>query len=372
MTAAKAPPPYPPPHFRGTNHPRQTRRGERGSAYIFVILLVITITTVGLSLADLSMAYVKSQRRLEAAAKTRLLFDGVLAQIDSINKTNPIVALPTNVVATIRGTNVNCTLTDGSAEASNSIKVTATISDGGYSYTRSGFVSMTRYSPFEYAIAVNKNFSTAQAVITGSGGANGDIFANGNISVLALLTVVNGNADATGTSNATLVSGSKRGSLRAMSFPNPIDTDYQTAATTTLSGNQTLNGYTFPAVAAGQPYPIVYISGSLTFKGAITNVGTFYATGLISFNGNVTYANASSRVAFITGNNITWGAFNVVGYMYAKGNFTSQGLSGTNSSGSLAAAGNVVINRATTVTLDPTVRDDPLQGYLLHLPVYWP
>lgn len=346
-------------------------RRQRGSAYIFVILLIITITTVGLSLADLSMAYIKTQRRIEANIRAKNIFEAVLAQLDCANLNAPYT-VPSTTTITVNGNSYSCTLTDGSATVANSIRVVATMSIGGYSYTKTGYISLVGNSPFSYAIAVNSDFSTVQAVIAGSGGANGSIFANGNISLLSLLTVVNGNADATGASNATLVTGSKRGGMRAIQFPSVQDSDYAAIATTTLSGDQTLTNYTFPAVAAGQPYPVVYVNGSLTFKGTITGIGTFYVKDGFNVNGAMSYADANSRLAVVARGNLSWTGFNVVGYMYAGGNMSTSGLLGNNVSGSMAAAGNVVFNRTTKVVLDPTVRDNPMEGWRLHLPVYWP
>src|SRR5204862_7489419 len=165
------------------------------------------------------------------------------------------------------------TTTDDSATIPKTLRMSSSTVVNGKTFSGIG-ISGQRIipKPNYYALFVNNDLDTSSyTLVTGNSGANGDVCANGNIS-LSDGSTINGDLEGSGSihANGTVV-GNKWTTAPVVPFPTPVRANYSGAAVVTLTGNQTLAGYTFLSA-----YRLVYINGNLTILGAISGTGTIY------------------------------------------------------------------------------------------------
>ena len=228
---------------------------------------------------------------------------------------------------------------------------------------------------FDYAFAANNSIATNFfPVITGSGGQNGDIRANGYIQLNASGSKINGDATAQNAVVGTSVTGKQINSAAPLAYPTINTTYYQSIANRSFASAQTWSGFTFLV-----PYEVVYVNGDITLTGgSISGTGTLVCTGMLHFNGNLDYATASDKIAALAvGGLDTNGNNTVVGFYYGH-NSTNNAYGNGNvnwnftlKSGSLAADTYNVGSWSSTVyqfTHDPAMNDQ--LGKSLHLPGY--
>lgn len=185
--------------------------------------------------------------------------------------------------------------------------------------------------------------------ILGSGQITKDYKSSSSLNVLGLLNI--GGAILTG--------------VQALTYPSLSNSTYQAAADTVLTGNQTLNGYTFPTEDA-----LVYVNGNLTFQGNVQREGTFYVTGTVTINGDV---KPNKKFAIVTPNSITFNGSSSTlkadGYYFAKGtiNLTDK----VTCNGALVANA-FSVSQPVDITWDKWATDKAANGQKLKLPDMWP
>lgn len=153
--------------------------------------------------------------------------------------------------------------------------------------------------------------------------------------------------------------------VTALTFPSLTNATYQSAATTVLTGDQVLNGYTFPSEGA-----LVYINGNLTLHGSINKLGTFYVTGSVKIDGNLS---TNKQLAIITPGNLTFDssgtAITAEGYFFSRGTVyltDKLTLDGALVGNAYSVASNF------TVTWDQWATQAAANGESLKLPMMWP
>lgn len=259
-------------------------------------------------------------------------------------------------------------VTDNNANIAGTVKVVSTGTQNGDSIkaTRVLLKSKTIY---DYAVYSGTNLSSTKTSATGASGANGDIGANGNISLTA--TTVNGYADATGTISVQSITGAKTPGNVAMTFPTFSATS-QGTPDRTFTGNTSL-GASFAFLKANE---LVVINGNATFPGTVVSgTGTIIVIGTVTLNGDISYAFSTDKMAVLstgslidaaTGNR----ALSAVGFYYAHNSSGTATLQHGNA-GMLTVTGSLAADSFSlfgglTVTHDSSM--NPTLASQMHLP----
>lgn len=354
-------------------------RARRGGAIIYILIMVVAIAAVVLVCAEFGMATVRHQLRYEDQIALNYAFEGICAKIDADAAAGSISTLPASYTVNQNGVSGTITVSDNSANIANSMLASGTLTaTDGRTYPVSAVLAkQVNATPFWYALFVNNNLtSTGWTFYTGSGGSNGDIFANGTISITghnpAANNVINGNVQATGsTITLTTVSatGTQTKNASPITFTTPVGANYLAVASATSSNNN-LAGYTFGSVSGGSPYPVLYCSAaSINVSGSFSGTGTVYFNGNVTVNGAMSYANGSSKVAFVVNGNLTTNGQTLVGYWYVNGTTSSGGATLTDTNGALITR-SFSSGAPVNLVLDTTVKNSVTTGNLLHLPGY--
>ena len=198
-------------------------------------------------------------------------------------------------------------------------------------------------------------------------GANGDIFANGSLSITNPGRV-NGDAYSSGACNATNISGTTHAGQTALTFP-AINTSYYSANADYSFGPTT---WTDQYYDFGATNSIVYFSGDVILNGTTTIGGnaTVVVNGNITINGPINYLNGSTKIALLCTKTITFaGGGTYHGFYYAR-NGTNGAIIVSNASTitGCAAAEVVTVSYTSTVIRNPAL--DYTLGNALHLPGY--
>ncbi len=354
------------------------RRRNRGSVFVFTVVMVLLTTTLIVAASVLTGSTRSTEVRREKDAIALASFQGVLDQIKA-DSNSAVLNLPIVTNYTCGGQTWNVTVSDNSASLARSVLVTATATIGATNYSKTSVVVQRFTSnPLNYCFATNTLLNSVFTITTGSGGTNGDMYVNGpaTFSVLGPSTV-NGDLETTNSvilGNVT-ITGNTVKNATALTFPAVSAATYQSNATANYVSGTTLNNVSFPA-PSGSTYPIFYVNGPGTLKGTVTGQGVIFFNGNLTVSKDVTYANGSSRVAVIVKGNITVSAQckNLVGYWYATGSCTLQAVvlgSRTISSG--AITGNSINNSAPlSITYDSDIFTYPSEGKKFCLPGFWP
>ena len=167
--------------------------------------------------------------------------------------------------------------------------------------------------PFYYAIFVNSPNSPSHTITTGTSGADGDLYANGAVNLLALSNTVNGELESTSTvtTGGLTVAGSVFENTTPLTMPSVTSTNYSTASGVTTIGTS-LNGYTFTTGVTGTQ--LLYAPTDLSLRGSFRNKGTIFVNGDVTVINSMSYFNSSSRLTVIATGSITFNNPNVVGY----------------------------------------------------------
>lgn len=357
------------------------RRRQRGSAIIYIMVMVVAIAAVVLVCAEFGMATIRHQLRYEDQIALNYAFEGICSKINADSAAGNLGTLPASYAVSQNGVSGTITVSDNSASLASSLLASGTLTaTDGRTYPVSAILpKTTSANPYWYALFVNSNLSSSGWKFnTGSGGSNGDIFANGTVSITgsgsAGNNVVNGNIQATGSSITTstlTVTGTKSTGASAIAYPSPSWFNYWLYSST-LSSNNNLAGATFSSVASGSQYPILYMSSvSVNVSGTFTGKGTVYFAGNVTVNGAMSYGNSSSRVAFVVQGNLTTNGQALIGYWFVVGSTSTGGAAFTNTNGGIVTS-SFSSGSPLSLTLDPAVKNSSAEGKYLNLPGLWP
>lgn len=342
---------------------------QRGSAYLYVLLVAASLTVFILLASTMSAQNYSVSSRRVSQVMAREVFDAAVEQVLA-DRDNRTLAVPSSRTLTLNGVSCTVTVADNSASLAKSFKVSATVTAQRQSFAFSRIVGGNEPDAFTYALAVDGNVSTASQLTTGALGSNGATTVNGSVSLTNSLTTINGNLEAANSIApiTLLVTGTKYENYGTKRFTFPSSSPYQDVASSSSNG-ATINGFTFASVSPGQPYPVHYMTGSVSVRGTFSGVGTIVVNGDLTYSANTTYANSSSRVAWIVMGNLNLTGRSVVGYHSVNGTTSVTGLSSITSGGLVTKTYSQ--SAAFSTTLDPTVKNNPNEGVRLRLPGYW-
>ncbi len=268
------------------------------------------------------------------------------------------------------------TVTDNSASIPSTIQIVSTGTLNGETAARTEVLpSSSTRTPFDYALCSNTSISGPD-MVTGAGGTNGDIRANGDISLTSstITSTVNGDAYAGGTLSIPVVTGAKFPGAASLSYPAIDLAYYQSIANRRFNSSQTFSGFLFL-----RPNEVVYVNGDITLNsGYIVGTGTLVAANQIVLNGDLAYAFSTDKFAGLAANGITVSAaqISVVGFYYAH---NSSNTANASLKGKFQLAQGALA--ADTVTVSAKPKDKPYSlvhdpamssalGRQLHLPGY--
>lgn len=339
---------------------------QRGSAYIYVLLMILAITTVGLSIADATIRSILDQKRIIDKATADQVLDGAADQIEVLRVFERI-PIPSARSITVGTTPVTVNITAGPSIGTMAVNLSTTVA--GKTYSRNLVTGLSRPTPFYYAMAANATMSLSKVIVVGSASLPGSIWSASNINLTKPGITINGDAVQKGSnSNSGVVNGQIYTNVTEDIFTTTGLLDYLTLASTKFLLNQDWNGYTFPSVAANQPYNLVHITGNLKIKGVISGRGTIYVTGNVDVSGNMSYASPDSKLVIIAEGGINLDQ-TCVGYFYSKGTLrfkTNTQLTG----GAYGVSGFAQDDDKSVITFDPFLALNPEEGTRFRLPGY--
>jgi cytoskeletal protein CcmA (bactofilin family) len=336
------------------------------------LILIVAVTTVIVAECDLTATGLRFEKEAERRQDAEYAFEGAISQVIE-DYSNDALALPASRQIVVGDVTCNLTVTDNSATLPRTLTVAgqATVK-GGFSFPMSRVVG-ARHAPsvFFYALAISGATTSAQPLVTGGGGADGDVYCAQDLTLSATGNVVNGDLESSGlvVDPGTTVTGVTYSNAGAVDFPTPSAQAYQDAADVVFPG-PAMAGYTFGT--GGMFYTLVYCPGSLDISGQIGGRGTIFVNGDVTVSADLTYANASSELAVVASGNITFqsGATVAVGYFFSPASIQTAG-SLTITRGGLVGR-NVSWLGTLQIANDPDVWDNESEGPKLRLPGMWP
>ena len=339
---------------------------QRGSAYIYVLLMVASITVIALAIADYALSFSQAQARAEQRSQADSLLDGGAQHVE-VARVYSRIPLPSSNTATIDGNVV--TLDFRATPDPKQMQVTAKATVANREYKRAFYTGLSRPTPFYFGIATRTGISNDDKKINmGTAAQPSSIYIYGNATLTNNGGSIFGDMEATGIINTNLVvSGTKYPNVTQDIFTTTGLLDYLALSSTKFLLSQDWNsGYTFNAVTAGSPFQLVHILGDLDIKGTISGKGTIYVTGKVKVDGAITYADANSKLVIIAGGRIDI-EDDAVGYFYSLGDAK---IKNRNLTGGLYAVGNLSWDKDANVYFDPYIAINPEEGSRFRLPGY--
>ncbi|MHB8635898.1 MAG: hypothetical protein ACYC96_05435 [Fimbriimonadaceae bacterium] len=338
---------------------------------LYVMVMLVIMTTVVMAYTSLSKATRTSETRREQATIARLAIDGATLKA-AYDAGLGNVTYPSTQTETIGNTVCAVTLVDNSTNLPHSLSLATTTNVGGRTYSDARVTALKMpQSQFYYCLATNSSTSIAASVTTGASSANGDIYCTGNL-LLSGSDNFNGDVEATGSiaQNAAKVTGLCSANTYPIPLTAPVAANYSSISflnlLNILLGNL-LTGETFLT-----PYSVVYCNGNTTLSGKFTGKGIVFVNGNVTVKANMSYLLPGDEVAIIVTGNVTVTKINkkLIGYWYCGGTFSV-------AKGTVLTRGCIVTNSLVTpglftATYDPIIWNTPGEAKRMKLPGFWP
>jgi hypothetical protein len=346
-------------------------RRRRGSAILFVMIMLVIMTGVTLTYASLSNATRTMETRREQAVIARLAFDGATLKA-AYDAGMARISYPSTQQEVVGASTCSVTISDNSTNLSHSLSMTSTLSALNRTYSDSRVTALKMpESQFFYCLATNTTTNLGSNITLGSAGSNGDLYCTGTLALSGNDTL-NGDVEATGSvaQNSATVTGTIFGNSSSIPLPAPSSGNYASFSILNLLnllfGNH-ISGETFLT-----SYSVIYCQGSTTINGTFTGKGIIFILGDVTVNGQMTYSSPTDELAVIATGNVTIqnSNSNIVGYWYCGGTFSA-------SSNLTLTRGCIVTNSlstsgAFTANYDPTIWNTPGEANRMKLPGFWP
>lgn len=318
---------------------------RRGSAMVFVIIVVFSITSVVLVAAKLSSASETEYVNNLQDAQFDAMADGSLSQLKADAYKNA-VSVGTRSNTFDKGTVTTAVAAHPTLPRAYLLTMTGRIGDRDFRRVKV-VGNRVRPNPSFYGLWVAGIYSDSTLATRVDGSAY--FAANATISGPWTVTKDYLNGGAATLNVGTTVSGHYLTGVRAQTMTTSVATNY----TGTALGNS-MADLTFGPESGGF-YPVsTKAAGNLTLSGGtISGKGTVFVAGNLTINGNYNYADTNSRVVFIVKGRLTVGATatQIVGTYLVESRIDLSGVTLTVPRGNLCTAG--TINR-TLCALDIT------------------
>lgn len=354
---------------------RPWRRCQRGSVALAALTALVVVFIIGVGLLTLGgNARLSGKRVMRLNAAQALATAGIeYGYWQRVYNSKP---LPFTLTRALGAGKITITVTDNSANTYGTIQVVSTGTQNGDSVTLTRILLLQK-TYFDYAMCSGSDLNIPQTVTTGSGGANGDVGANGNISLNKPGTVVNGDAASTGNISIKSITGTKLPNGAAITFPAIDISHYQSIAVQSYPGNQVFTGgFTFPVLPGGA-YPVVIVNGNVTVNaGMVSGIGTVVVTGTITFTGNLSYMYSTDKIAVLCAGIVNAAPqgtpLSIAGFYYSHNSAGTASVVQPNSAPMTVTGGLAFDKFAVTGPLicnhDPTMNGT--LGNKMHLPGY--
>ncbi len=352
----------------------RTRRPfkRRGSALIFVSVMLVAITSIVVASTQLNFAAAEKSSRVISDAKAQATFEAQVALVNAANKTNSFT-VPYSGNFTLNGYTINVDIRDNSSVMDRTLLISAggTLNDKQYTFTRVVGARQTSY-PLYYAIFSDGLLdATGYSLYTLNGG---PIYSRGAITINPSCSIdgdVIAGETVTDTGAANVRNKVSFGpSLRAPSFNA---SDYQSAGTA-LSNLLPLATVSFSSALLGQPYPMYYCDGNTSLAGPILGKGTLFVKGNLTITGDMTPVLGAQLLIIVDGTiTINSTVNNICGWLYAGKDIisTGGGLLTVNG-GSICTMKRYRIARSVAVYSDRSMWSNRNEAIRFHAPGFWP
>jgi hypothetical protein len=344
---------------------------------LFVVVMVALMTIGVLASVQLTTSAAALQSKREAEARAKLAFEGAV-QFCLTEYRAKTVTIPATRAYSVGDQTVSLTVADNAGAIPRTLRFDGETKVQGrrLTFTRTTGNALDPH-PFYYALFSNATLDPMRPMTFGAAGTRGDVNLNGGVMTRANPFVVHGDYESTTAASpiGSSVSGNRLLQARTVQFPGVNAGDYNPGliggllnALTLILGN--LVGRVFPTV---EPFQLLYRGGNLSLSGEFSGKGTVFVAGDVTISGNMTYANADSRLVVIATGRITIGAgvTNYVGFYYTPTEFVSSATATTLTSGSIAAQ-KLTVNGPMTIVHDPSFWDQPELGVKHRIPGLWP
>lgn len=354
------------------------RHRRRGSSLFFVIAMILAMTVVVMTSAEMSMAAERAYIRALDQAQADVIFSSMRETVESgcENQTET----PGSKTINLNGKNYPYTVTDTDSIEPRTYQINASTIVNKKTYTYEERIPARQPAHFVYYAAFSgANLNTnSSALTTISDDNNAAVHANGNIQINNKCSI---GGDITGKTvdnqsinTHKIESGKSVSSGLLTTITNLINVQYLLFATESSLLGATLNsGKTFSTVSGSNPYPVYYVLGNLNIKGTLRNRGTIVATGNINITGNIDYYNNDSRCLLLAGGsiNINNNVTSIAGTYFAVGTINVNSPSLTVTRGNLFTLGSLSLNKPVTINADRMFWRDRQEAVRHKVPGFW-
>lgn len=343
---------------------------RRGSALVYVIIVVFSITSVVLIGAKMSSASERSFQNAYREAQFKTMADGAVSETISMAYKETMTTGPRSSSFTTANLTTNATQHPTMSRAYK-LDISGTIADRPFSTTRV-VGKRLKPNPAFYGLWVNDDYSDSLlgTVVNGSAYMAGNATLSGPWNVTEDFLV----RGTTVLSIGSTVAGTYLTGVRQQTMPDFRQSDYAPQSTPITAGNQ--SNFTFTGVDGQGKYPTLNRTGNLTMSGGTLNgKGTVYVDGNLNINANYNYATSDSRVVFLVKGNLNIGLLTT----QLAGTYIVLGHINVNSLSLNLVRGNLCTDKqlrrltaAITVTQDDTFIEDSTARVNHRLPGYYP
>lgn len=324
---------------------------------------VTTVASIGLT-SSVSKSHSKHEKKLQK----EYVAQGAI-ELATSDVASGVLELGQSKSYTIGGVTVTVTANDNSGNVPGTVSLAVNGSAPNMPITASKTVAYAekRISNI-WAFGVYSNGGFAFPLL-GSSKVTGSTFFRSSISILGTGQITKDYKSTSSFNPLGLlnIGGTILTGVTPLAFPSLSDSTYQSAAATVLTGNQTLNGYSF-----ARDGDLLFVNGNLNIQGTIAREGSIYVTGSVTVNGNL-QAQSGKKFAIISPGNITFdgsgSAITAEGYYFSRGTVyltDKLTLNGALVGNSYSVGSNF------TITWDKWATDKAANGAKLKLPMMWP
>lgn len=342
---------------------------QRGSALIFVLAMVFSITSMVLVTAAMTRSVSDRNEISHRSAQEKLSLAGSKAFVLAKSKDDSI-ALGSNYTVNIAGENFTVRAADSSAVTKRTYAVSITGSTRSKSTAMTGMTGTRRTShPLYYALWVGGTLNDSGSKILTVNTDNGFVYAN-IIAKTGTATLSSDVVYGTSSTVATVPYGEVEKVVEP--FFSFRAADYSAALPLPILTSSLPNPVL--GLLSGLYYPTFYREGKLDVSGTITGTGIIFVNGDLTVTANLAYALASTRVVFVVSGDMTVSptVTDFVGHFYVAGKVDLQqnALLKLNR-GTIACAGDLTY-REFTVTPDPYFLNEEGEAAKYRMPGFWP
>jgi hypothetical protein len=343
---------------------------RRGSALVYVIIMVFAITSVVLVSAKMSSASEREFRNTLEDAQFKSMADGAVAE--TIAECYKETMSTGNRVTTFTTASLTTNARQHSTLArAYELEITGTVGDRQFSTTRT-IGKRQRPHPAYYGLWVNSDYSDSLLATV----VNGSVYMAGNATLSGPWTVTD-DFLVRGTSAISVgssVGGTYMSGVRVQTMPTFTYATYSPEATAISANNQ--SNFVFSGLDAQAKYPMLGRSNNFTMNGGtISGKGTVVVGGNLSVNGNYNYADTNSRAVILVVGNLVIGAATtqLAGTYIVLGRVTINSVNLNVVRGNICTGQNLArLTAALTITQDDVFVENSNERILHRLPGYFP